>query len=296
MRNFEVSTDSTSDWYANEYEEYGVSVGRLDYIFDKNDVITEHLDDFKCYQDYVDFYNTIRSGAMPKTSILNVDAHVEMFKNLAQKGVKNVLHIAQSYGLSPTLDNANKAIEIVKEEFPDINFKAMESRTTTYAEGMLVKLACKLRDEGKTLDEALQILEDTKMKIQHFVIVDDLMYLKKGGRISGPKAVMGTLLNLKPIIEFSKEGKLEVVRKEFGTKKAMRSVIEEAKKYTRNSLLPNGVIVHTDNEPLAKEMQALVKQAFGYEPEIRIIGPIIGSHLGPNCVAYAFISNEERPL
>lgn len=296
MKNFGISTDSTSDLYADEVKELEIYVGRLNYLLDDGKEVTEHKDDFKSYQEYVDFYNTLRKGVVAKTSILNVETHVDMFTKMAEAGIKNALHIAQSYGLSPTLDNANKAIEIVKEKYPDINYVAIEARTTTYAEGLLVKIACKMRDEGKSLDEAVETLERIKMNFQHFIIADDLMYLKRGGRVSGPKAVIGTILNLKPIIEFSKEGKLEVMRKEVGMKKAMRSIIEEAKKYTRNDICPNGVVVHTDNPNGAKEMQALVKQAFGYEPEIRIIGPIIGSHLGPNCVAYAFISNEERPL
>ena len=295
MKQFEVSTDSNCDLYTNEIEQLGVYVGHLSYLLNKDNKLTEHLDNFTDYQQYVDFYNELRKGAVAKTSILNLDAHIRLFTEMAEKGVKNALHIAQSYGLSPTLDNALKAIEIVKEKYPDINYKAIESRTTTCAEGMLVKSACKFRDEGKSLDETLEIIDKMKMNVQHFIIADDLMYLKRGGRISGPKAVMGTLLNLKPIIEFSKEGKLEVMRKEMGMKKAMKSIIAEAKNYTKNNIDFRGVIVHTDNLPVAKELQSMVKEAFGYEPEIRIMGPIIGAHVGPNSVAYAFISNEERP-
>lgn len=296
MKNFDISTDSTSDLYASEYEALNVYVGRLNFIIDTGKDIEEYVDDFKSYDEYVNFYNRLRSGALAKTSILNVQTHVEMFTKMAQSGIKNAIHIAQSYGLSPTLDNANKAIEIVKETYPDINYKAIESRTTTFAEGMLVKLACKLRDDGVDMDEAVKILEDTKMKIQHFIIADDLKYLARGGRISSTKATIGSILGVKPVIEFSKEGKLEVVRKEHGMKKAIKSIVEESKNYTRNALYPNGVIVHTDNPQMAKELQAQVKNEFGYEPEIRIIGPIIGAHLGPNCVAFAFISNEDRPL
>lgn len=295
MKQFEISTDSNCDLYASEIEQLGVYVGHLSYIISKDNKITEHLDNFSDYQQYVDFYNELRSGAVAKTSILNLDAHIQLFTKMAENGVKNALHITQSYGLSPTLDNAIKAIEIVKEKYPDINYKAIESKTTTVAEGMLVKSACKFRDEGKSLDETLKLIESMKMNIQHFIIADDLMYLKRGGRISGPKAVMGTLLNLKPIIEFSKEGKLEVVRKEMGMKKAMKSIINEAKNYTKSNIDFRGVIVHTDNLPVAKELQQLVKENFGYEPEIRIMGPIIGAHVGPNSVAYTFISNEERP-
>lgn len=295
MKKFDISTDSNCDLYASEIEQLDIYVGHLNYILDKNGEITEHTDNFKAYEDYVDFFNQLRQGAIAKTSILNVDTHVEMFREMAKKGIKNALHIAQSYGLSPTLDNANRAIEIVKEEFPDINYVAIESSTTTVGEGMLVRTACKLRDEGKDLNEVVNIINDMKMKVQHFVLVDSLMFLKRGGRVSGPKAVMGTLLNLKPVIEFTKEGKLEVIRKEMGMKKAIKSVIEEAKHYTKNPVDFQGVIVHCDNLPLAKEFQAQIKEAFGYEPEIRIMGPIIGAHVGPNAVAYAFLSNEERP-
>lgn len=296
MKKFDISTDSNCDLYANEIEQLDLHVGHLSYLIDKNGEIKEYTDNFKSYEEYAEFYNQLRQGGVAKTSILNVDTHVAMFREMAQKGIKTALHIAQSYGLSPTLDNANKAIEIVKEEFPDINYKAIESSTTTMGEGMLVRTACKLRDEGKDLDEVIDILNTMKTKIQHFLIVDSLMFLKRGGRVSGPKAVMGTLLNLKPIIEFTKEGKLEVVKKEMGMKKAIKSVIEDAKKYTQNKIDFQGVIVHCDNLPLAKEFQSAVKDAFGYEPEIRVMGPIIGAHVGPNAVAYAFISNEERPF
>ena len=296
MRKFEISTDSNCDLYYKEIKDLDVYVGHLSFIIDDKGEITEHLDNFECYDEYVDFYNKLRNGSVAKTSVLNVATHEKLFEEMAEKGIKNVLHITQSYGLSPTLDNANKAIDNVKERYPDINYKAMEASTTTIGEGMLVRVAVRLRDEGKTLDEALEILNNLKGKIQHFIIVDDLMYLKRGGRISGPSAVIGTLMKVKPIIEFTKEGKLQIVRKEFGTKKALLSVIQELKSYTKNNNYFIGQIVHTDNAPLAKEFQELIKTHFDYTPEIRIMGPIIGAHVGPNAVAFSFISNEERPL
>lgn len=294
MKNFEISTDSTCDLYVNEYKELDVFHACLNYTLeDKSGNLTEHLDNFQTPQEYIDFYNKLRSGVVSKTTILNVQAHVDMFMEMAKRGIKNALHISQSYGLSPTLDNANKAIEIVKETYPDINYKAIEARTTTIGEGIVVKVACELRDEGWTLDEAIKYLENYKMKIQHFVIVDDLMYLKRGGRVSGPKAVIGTMLQLKPIIEFSKEGKLEIVRKEMGMKKAMKSVVAEFANFTKNDRFKS-VIVHTDNLPMATELQNMIYEAYGFRPEIRIMGPIIGSHVGPNAVAFGFASNEQR--
>ena len=294
MEKFGISTDSNCDLYANEIKDLGLYVGHLNYTIEKNKKIEEYLDQFTDHQQYVDFYNELRNGGIARTSILSLQAHIDLFTQMAEDGVKVALHIAQSAGLSPTIDNANKAIEIVKEKYPDIDYKAIESSTTTIAEGMLVKLAFKLRDEGKTRDEVLDIINEEKMHLQHFILVDNLMYLKRGGRISGPSAAIGTLLAIKPVIEFTKQGKLEVVRKEKGMKKAMKSVIDEFTKYGKSKYF-DSVIVHTDNEPLANTFADMIKEAYGFRPEIRIMGPIIGAHVGPGAVAFAFISNSERP-
>lgn len=295
IRKFEVSTDSTSDLFAKEIADMGVYVGHLNFTIEENNVLNEYLDDFKDESEYVKYYERLRKGGVAKTTILNLQAHIDMFTEMAKNGVKNALHISQSKGLSPTIDNANKAIEIVKETYPDINYIAIESTTTTVAEGMLVRNAVEMRDEGKSLDETVKLINEMKGKIQHFLMVDDLMYLKRGGRIGGAAAMIGTMLRLKPIIQVTKEGKLEIISKEMGTKKAFKSIINEVKSsFTFASKYFKAVIVHTDNLEGAKELQNLVKETFGIEPEIRIMGPIIGAHVGPNALAFTFISNEPR--
>lgn len=295
MKKFAVSADSTCDLYKQEVEDLDVYVGRLNFVIEQGKETEEFLDDFKNYDEYVEFYKKLRNGAIARTSILNLQAHIDLFTKMAEDGVKSAVHFSQSKGLSPTIDNANKAIEIVKEKYPDIDYLTVETNTTTVAEGMLVKLACKLRDEGKTAAETKEIIENEKNHIQHFILVDDLMYLKRGGRISTVSAAFGTLLNIKPIIEFTKAGKLEVVRKEKGTKKALKSIVSEFGNFTRSENF-DIVIVHTDNLPLAENLQQMLEEEYNVKPEIRIMGPIIGAHVGPNAVAYTFISNEERPL
>ncbi len=292
---FAISTDSTSDFYENEINELGLFVGKLNYTLEEKGNITEYLDDFKCYDDYVNFYKSLRSGIISRTSILNFDAHLELFTKMAQSGIKNALHICQGKGLSPTIDRANEAIEEVKKQFPDINYIAIESNTTTVSEGNLVRTAIELRKQGKTLEQTVEILEKLKHQTQHFIAVNNLMYLKRGGRISGAAATIGTILQLKPIIEFTKEGKLSVVRKENGIKKAFKSIINEVKQnYTFHKEFAFPKIVHTDNLEGAKILAEMVKEEFGIEPEIRIMGPIIGTHVGPDAVAFTFVSNEER--
>lgn len=295
MTKFAISTDSNCDLYASEIKDLGLYVGHLNFTIEKGKELTEYVDEFQSYEEYVNFYKELRNGGVARTSILNLQAHIDLFTKMAEDGVTTALHIAQSDGLSPTIENALKAIEIVKETYPNIDFRALESKTTTIGEGILVKLACKLRDEGKTRDEVYDIIQTEKMHVQHFVLVDDLMYLKRGGRIGGASAAIGTLLAIKPIIEFNKLGKLEIVRKEKGLKKALKSIVEDFAKFTKHDKYFDIVIVHTDNEPLANTLADSLEEKYGVRPEIRIMGPIIGAHVGPNAVAYGFISNEERP-
>lgn len=296
-RNFEISVDSTCDLYAEEIKELDIHVGHLSYIIDDGKNMTEHLDKFENPEQYVEFFNEIRKGKIVRTSILSLQAHIDLFTEMAKSGIKKALHIALSYGLSHTLDNANRAIEIVKEQYPDIDYVAIESSTATVGEGILVKIACQLRDEGKDRQQVVDFLEQNKNKLQHIIMVDDLTCLKRGGRISGPKAAIAAMLQIKPIIEFGNDGKLDVYRKEIGVKKALKSMVEEFASHTINKDFEWAVvIVHCDNLPRAEELCNMVFEKTGIKPEIRIMGPIIGSHVGPGGVAIAFLSNEERPF
>jgi len=295
MKKFAISTDSTSDFLIDEVEKLGLYVGRLDFTINENNTLQEYKDDFKNEEEYIDFYNRLRKGGIAKTSILNLQAHIDLFTQMANDGIKDAIHITQAMGLSPTLKNAEQAIEEVKKEFPDINYIAIESNTTTVAEGNLVRIALNLREQGKSMKETIEILEKLKHQMQHFVIVSDLMYLKRGGRIGAASAAIGTMLKIKPIIEFTKEGKLEIVRKESGTKKAFKSIIDKVKNnftFHKDYALP--IIAHTDNLNDANLLAKMFEDSFGITPAIRIIGPIIGSHLGPNAVALTFLSNEPR--
>ncbi len=294
MRNFEICADSTCDFYSDEIKLAEIFVAPLEYTLSHGKELSVHTDDFKTMQEYLDFYHKLRSGVVAKTSILNVESHIELFTKMAKAGVKNALHISQGYGLSPTLDNANTAIIQVKKQFPDINYVAIESNSTTAGEGLLVRVAIKMRDEGRTLEETALKINEIKHFVQHFILVSDLNFLARGGRIPKTSAAIGTMLQIKPIIEFGRDGKLKICKKEIGLKKAMRSIVGDFAKFTLNAEFPYIAIVHTDNESTAKELQTLLREKYGVNPEIRIMGPIIGAHVGPSAVAYTFISNEQR--
>ncbi len=295
MKKFEITADSTCDLPKDELKELEVEVGRLEYTLSDGDNIEVKLDDFNSESEYHEFYEKLRNGIVAKTSILSVQAHVDLFTKMAERGVKTLLHLSQSYKLSPTVDNARAAIEIVKESFPDIDYKAIECDTTTVGEGMLVRVAVRLRDEGKTRDEVLNIIDRIKHRTQHLLIVNDLKFLARGGRISKTSANLGSLFQVKPVIEFGRDGVLKVCRKEIGLKKAMKSITKEIVKLGISKEFPYVCVAHSDNLALAKELQGMFKEEFGFEPEIRMVGTIIGAHVGPGAVAYVFISDSDRP-
>ena len=295
MKEFSISTDSTSDLTLQEVQDMKLYVGRLNFTINHNNQLNEYEDNFKSEQDYIDFYNKLREGAIAKTSILNLQSHIDLFTQMAKDGIKNAIHITQAMGLSPTLKNAEKAIEEVKKEFPDINYVAIESTTTTVAEGNLVRIAYELRSQGKSMQETLKTINTLKHQMQHFIIVSDLMYLKRGGRISSTSAAIGSFLKIKPIIEFTKEGKLEIVGKEMGLKKAIKAITNNIRNnITFHKQFANVTVAHTGNLTDATTLANIIEQEFGVKPVIRLIGPIIASHLGPDAIALTFLSNELR--
>ncbi len=296
MRKFEISTDSTADLYANEIKENELYFLPLTFMLTEKGVVTEHKDCFQSPEEYVDLYNKLRAGIMSKTSMNNPFVHEEHFRKMAEAGVKDAVHFTISYGLCHTVDVAREAVETVKKDFPDFNCLCIECTTTTVGQGALVKIAVDMRDKGRTARETFDYIESVKRNFQHFIVADDLKFLMRGGRLSAVSATIGTMLNIKPIIIFNKEGKLVNYRKERGMKHALSYIVDEFKNYSLNKDYPIIYIGHTDNTEVATKLQSMMKERYGISPEIRMIGPVIGSHLGPNVVAMAFLSNEERPL
>lgn len=296
LRKFEISTDSTADLYRDEIEKSELYFLPLTFTLTDKDVITEYKDEFSRPEEYSEYYDKLRSGILSRTSMNNPFVHEEHFRKMAEAGVKEAVHFTISYGLCRTVDVAREAVETIKKDFPDFNCYCVECSTTTIGQLAMVRIAVDMRDKGKTAKETFDYIESVKRKFQHFVIADSLIYLMRGGRISAAKAAIGTVLNVKPIIIFNKEGKLVNYNKGRGMRKSVSAIVEEFKNYTLNKDYPIVYIGHTDNKEMAELLYKELNEKYGLTPEIRMIGPVIGSHLGPNAVAYAFLSNEERPM
>ena len=290
---FTLSTDSTCDLYHDFIEENDIKFVPLTFTVEKDGTLEDHLDNFTQYQQYVDFYNELRAGGFSRTSMLNYESHYEHFLKLAKEGAEDVVHFTISSGLSPTKDVAAKAAADVKKDFPKFNVYVVDPLTATVGQGALVRQALDCRNAGKTAQETYDYVNGLRLHLQHFVIADDLKYLRRGGRVGAASAAIGSMLNIKPVLTFDNNGKLIVLDKVKGTKKAIAYI--KAKMEKEGPADPVHVfIVHTDNEPAAKELEAYVKERFGIQPHVQIMGPVIGSHVGPNAFALGYITKSLR--
>lgn len=293
MALFDVSTDSTCDLKKDYVEKRNIHFVPLTFTMEKGGSLEEGLDNFSTNQEYIDFYNKVRAGYFPRTAKLNYQAHIDHFTKLAESGVKEVLHFMISSGLANTITITVQAAADVKAKYPDFEVYAVDPLTATVGQGMLVSLACDCRDKGMTAKETFEYLTEARNRIQHCIIPDNLFYLQKGGRVSAMSAVVGTMLNIKPLLAFDSEGKLKNLEKCKGMKKAFSRVIDHM------SLAPVdekgiAIIVHTDNEKGANELAKLVEERTGVTPQITIMGPVIGSHVGPGSVSCAWLSTKTR--
>lgn len=293
MNRFTLSTDSTCDLYHDFIVENDIKFVPLTFTMEKDGKMEERLDNFTEYGQYVDFYNQLRAGGFSRTSMLNYESHYQHFLKMAEEGAEDVVHFTISSGLSPTKTVAAKAAADVKKDYPKFEVYVVDPLTATAGQGALVRIALDWRNAGKTAQETYDYVNSLRLHIQHFVVANDLYYLKRGGRVSGVSAAVGTMLNIKPVLTFDCDGKLQVIDKVKGNKKAIAFIKAKMEKEGPDD--HNYVfIVHTDNEPCAKELEEYVKERFGIQPFVSIMGPVIGSHVGPGAFALGYLSKSLR--
>lgn len=292
---FTLSTDSTCDLYADFVKQHDIKFVSLTYTMEAPDgTITEGLDNFTEYSQYKDFYAKLRSKSFSRTSMLNYQSHFAHFTRLAQEGAKDVVHFTISSGLSPTVDVANQAAADVRKSFPEFRVYAIDSLSATIGQGALVKEALRMRDEGRTAEETADYVNSLRLKIQYAIIVNDLNYLKRGGRVSAITAIAGSVLGIKPILSFNNAGKLVVVDKARGMRRAFDYVLAKLDKFPPVKEHEIIRIVHTDAEEDALMLADMIEKKTGYRPDVTIMGPVIGSHVGPGAVGVLWKSAEDR--
>ncbi|MBO7148783.1 MAG: DegV family protein [Clostridia bacterium] len=287
MNKFVIYTDSACDVKPELLSKWGVKYSCLTFHF--NDSPTEYSNED---MDITTFYNKMRAGGVAKTSAVNSEVFSREFEKILAEG-NDILYIGFSSGLSTTYNSGRIAAEGLKEKYPERKIIVVDTLAGSAGEGLLVCLAAKKQAEGESIEAVAEYIESIKLNICHWVTVDDLVYLKRGGRISPTVAFVGNTLGIKPIITVDNEGHLENVGKVRGRRNAVNLLME---KYATTAIDPaNGpvAISHSDCLDEAEKLAEALKQAHGVDVEfITDIGPVIGAHTGPGTLVLFFLGKE----
>lgn len=286
MSEYVIVTDSSADLSAQMVEELGVVVLPLSFTLEG-----------KTYHDYPDahelphkeLYQKLRNGGTSTTAAVNVGEYTTMLKPILEEG-KDVLILSFSSGLSATYQSSVIAAQELSEQYPQRTVCAVDTLSGSLGQGMLIWYAVQEKNKGKTLQEVRDWVEANRLYACHRVMLDDLQFLKRGGRISGTSAAVGSLLGIKPIVHVNDEGKLVNVDKVRGRERALKSLVDHMEKTAINPAENTVFISHSDcladaellRDEIAKRMG--VKQFF-----INFIGPVIGSHTGPGTVVLFYM-------
>ena len=238
------------------------------------------------------FYNELRNGVMATTSAANPDDWANVMEPALAEG-HDLLVIAFTSGLSTTYQSAVIAAGDLQEKYPQRKIHVVDSLCAALGQGLLIWYACQKRDEGMSLEELTAWVEENKLHICHWVTVDDLSHLKRGGRISAATAMVGTMLNIKPIIHVDDEGKLVNVGKVRGRKAAIEHIASKVGELGEGFNNETCFVVHGDCEADANVLADTIKAKYGVKNvHIGYLGPVIGAHTGPGVLAVFFMGNQ----
>ena len=283
MNNYQIITDSGCDLPQSMLDALGVVAVPL-YVNFRGKEQTDSVD-----EGIRELYDGLRAGESASTSAVNPDRWAEKIESALAQG-KDAVVIAFSSGLSTTYQSAVIAAQELTEKYPQQQVYVVDSLCASLGQGLLVWYACKKRDEGMSASELAKWLDENKMNLCHWFTVDDLMYLKRGGRVSAVTAVLGTMLSIKPVLHVDDEGHLINVAKARGRKAAIEMLAKKLADLGEGFDNSTVFISHGDCEQDAKYLAEKVKAECGVkEVVIGYVGAVIGSHAGPGTLAFFFL-------
>lgn len=286
MSNYQIYTDSACDIKPALLAEWGVRYRELTFRFDDSEQEYSNNE-----MDTPAFYQKMRDGGVAKTAAINTEGFVSAFEESLKAGV-DVLYIGFSSGLSTTYNSGRLAALQLAEKYPDRKITVIDTLAASAGEGLLVYLAVEKQKEGASLEDNAAYIESIKLNLCHWFTVDDLVYLKRGGRVSPTAAFFGNMLGIKPVMHVDNEGHLIPVSKIRGRKMSLR---EMADHYTESAIDPTQgpvFISHGDCIKDAEELAAILKSRHNVDVElITDVGPVIGAHSGPGTLALFFLGN-----
>ena len=289
MSEFVLMTDSSADLNQEMVQELGVTVLPLSFTIQG-----------KTYRNYPDnremdlplFYDMLRAGELATTSAVNVAEYTQAVEPILQEG-KDVLILAFSSGLSSTYQASVLAAGELREKYPDRKIYTVDTLCASLGQGLLVYLAVQEQRKGRSIEEVRDWAESTKLNLCHQFTVDDLHFLKRGGRISATTAVVGSMLQIKPVLHVDNEGHLINIGKARGRQASLKALVDKMEKTVTEEGRKTVFISHGDCRKDAVTVADMVRERFGTQ-DIRInyVGPVIGAHSGPGTLALFYLGTE----
>ncbi len=289
MRSYVFMTDSDSDISYQFVDDNDVEMVYMPYVVDG----VEYPDDLGRAGKQKEYFQRMREGVAPKTSLLPVSAYLEYFEPHLKSG-KDILFIAFSSKMSATIQNAFQARDELKKAYPDRKILIVDTLSISRPMALLVKAAYAMYADGKPMEEVVRWVENNRLRAHAWFTVDDLVYLKRGGRISAMAATMGSLMDLKPILTLCRDGSMTAENKIRGRKSALRYLADKTAEFIEDPAGQTIVIMHADAEEDARRLEAMIRERVPElgKVDIVFVGPVIGAHAGPGTVASVFMGKE----
>ena len=288
MSQYRIMTDSSCDLPAALAAELELTVLPLTVTIDEKSY-TNYLDEREIT--FKDCYAALRDGREAKTAAANVDSFEQAMEPILQAG-EDILYLGFSSALSSTYNAGALAAEQLAEKYPDRKILTVDTLSASMGQGLLVYLTVQQTRAGATLEDARDFAEKNKFHLCHWFTVDDLHHLRRGGRVSATSAVLGTVLNIKPVLHMDNEGRLIFMEKVRGRRASIKRMLE---KMRETAIEPEKQIVfmsHGDCIEDAEYLAGRIREEWNVEVVINYVGPVIGSHSGPGTLALFFLGTE----
>ena len=286
---YELYIDASVDIEQRYLEENDIHIIPMEYTVDDQVYV---MDRPQTEEELHVFYGKMRKGSLTGTSQITPYTYEKYFREAAEAG-RSLLYICLSSGLSSTYASSLTAAAAVKEDYPEVQIECVDSLGATGGMGLLLLLAIRNREAGMSLMDNAAFLRAHALDMGFWFMVEDLVYLKRGGRISAAAALAGNVLNLKPILQINREGKLVNISKQRGVPRALKYMVDCYEKAHDDTLGSDVVIAHADCRERAEKLADEVRRI---NPDARIqicpMGPVIGAHTGPGVLALFFLGKQ----
>lgn len=289
MSEYIITTDNNSDLPEDYLKKHGLGCSYLSYSMDGQNYTHDN------FLPVEEFYAKMREGSMPTTAQVNPDDAKELMEPYLKEG-KDILHLAFSSGLSGSYNSCRIAVDELREAYPERKIEVVDTLNASLGQGLMVHNAVLLKEQGKSMDEVLDWIRGHIQNFAAVFTVDDLNHLYRGGRVSKTTAVVGGMLNIKPVLHVDEEGKLVPVGKARGRKKSLQALVDEMDKRigSYGTSCDTVFISHGDCAEDAQFVIDKIKEKYPIQTVVmNHVGATIGAHSGPGTVALFFMSDKK---